>query len=218
MPKLLSIHGSPLIGMYVRANEDYAIIGVRDHKAEEVIKEELGVKVLRCTVLGSELVGAMLALNSRGAIVSSLILEKELKKLEKHIEVYRVNSKMTCMGNVILMNDRGAIVHPEVEEEVLDVLKDEFNLKVVRGTVGGIKTVGMAAVVTNSGGLLNPNANEWEVKRIEETLEIETVTGTVNFGSDMVGTGVVANSKGYVAGKDTTGFELGVIEEALGFV
>jgi translation initiation factor 6 len=33
----------------------------------------------------------------------------------------------------------------------------------------------------------------------------------------MVGTGVVANSKGYIAGEDTTGFELGVIEDALGF-
>ncbi|ADC64221.1 translation initiation factor eIF-6 [Ferroglobus placidus DSM 10642] len=218
MPKLLAIHGSPLIGMYVRANEDYAIIGVRDHKAEEAIKEELEVKVIRSTILGSELVGAMLAMNSSGAIVSDLILEKELKKIEKYVDVYKVSSKMTCMGNVILMNDRGAIVHPEVEESIINVLKDELKLKVAKGTVGGIKTVGMAAVVTNSGGLLNPNASEWEVKRVEETLEIETATGTVNFGSDMVGTGVVANSKGYVAGKDTTGFELGLIEEALGFV
>ena len=73
----------------------------------------------------------------------------------------------------------------------------------------------MAAVVTNRGGLLNPNASEWEVKRVEEVMGVEVGTGTVNFGSDMVGTGLVANSKGYIAGKDTTGFELGIIEEFL---
>ncbi len=218
MPKLLAIHGSPLIGMYIKVNEELAVVGVRDEKVSETIKSELEVKVVKTTVLGSELVGAMLTLNSSGALVSDLILEKEVKKLERYVDVFKVSSKMTCLGNVVLLNDKGAVVHPELENSVIEVLKDEFGVKVIRGTIGGIKTVGMAAVVTNNGGLLNPNANEWEVKRVEETLEIETLTGTVNFGSDMVGTGVVANSKGYVAGKDTTGLELGIIEEALGFV
>ena len=54
-----------------------------------------------------------------------------------------------------------------------------------------------------------------ELKIIEEVLKVEPVKGTVNFGSEMVGTGIVAISKGYLAGKDTTGFELGLIEEAL---
>jgi len=81
-----------------------------------------------------------------------------------------------------------------------------------------VKTVGMAATVTNNGGLLNPNANEWEIKKVKDMLKIDVMTGTVNFGSDMVGTGLVANSKGYIAGEDTTGFELGIIEEALGFL
>jgi translation initiation factor 6 len=33
-----------------------------------------------------------------------------------------------------------------------------------------------------------------------------------------VGTGLLANSKGYVAGSVTTGFELGRIEEVFGFL
>jgi len=73
-------------------------------------------------------------------------------------------------------------------------------------------------VVTNRGGLINPNSKEWEVRKIHEVLGVEVEPGTVNFGSDMVGTGLIANTKGYIAGRDTTGFELGVIEEALGFV
>ncbi len=73
----------------------------------------------------------------------------------------------------------------------------------------------MAAVVTNKGGLANPNINEWEAKKLEEVAGVEVLTGTVNFGTDMVGSGLIANSKGYVVGRDTTGFELGIVEEAL---
>jgi len=42
--------------------------------------------------------------------------------------------------------------------------------------------------------------------------------GTVNFGSPLVGSGILANSRGYVAGDETTGPELGRIEDALGFM
>jgi translation initiation factor 6 len=34
----------------------------------------------------------------------------------------------------------------------------------------------------------------------------------------MLGSGMLANSNGYLAGSDTTGPELGRIEEALGFI
>ncbi|WP_457590443.1 translation initiation factor IF-6 [Geoglobus sp.] len=218
MPETAVIHGSPLIGLYIRASEDLAVIGVRDERVEHQIAEELEVEVLRTTVCGSELVGAMMAVNSRGAVVSKNIFRKELEALQSKIDVLVLDTEITCMGNVIALNDRGAIVHPELSQDMMGRISDFLDVDVVQGTIGGIKTVGMSSVVTNRGALVNPNANDWEMKRIEEVLGVEPVKGTVNFGSEMVGTGVVANSKGYVAGKDTTGFELGVIEEALGFL
>jgi len=218
MPTKAFIHGNPLIGLYVRAWDDIAIMGVRDERLKEMLKDELQVDVLRTTVCGSELVGAMVAMNSEGAVVSKNVSEKELKKLERKLNVLVLETEITCMGNVIALNDHGAIVHPEVDDSFILHISDFFDVEVIRGTIGGIKTVGMSAVVTNRGALVNPNANQWEMKRIEEALSVEPVKGTVNFGSEMVGTGVVANSKGYIAGGDTTGFELGVIEEALGFL
>ncbi|RLI16358.1 translation initiation factor IF-6, partial [Candidatus Bathyarchaeota archaeon] len=38
-----------------------------------------------------------------------------------------------------------------------------------------------------------------------------------NFGVPLIGAGLLANSKGYAAGAETTGYELGRIEEALRF-
>lgn len=213
--KLLSISGSPLIGLYIRASENFAIIGIRDKIVENVLREELDVDVIRTTICGSELVGAMVALNDRGAIVSKNILKRELSKLSKYMDVLVLDTEITCFGNILALNDKGAIIHPEIEDKMIDKIGEFLGIEVRRGTVGGIKTVGMASVVTNRGALVNPNTNNWELKIIEEILKVEPVKGTVNFGSEMVGTGVVANSKGYLAGKDTTGFELGLIEEAL---
>ncbi len=218
MPETLLIHGNPLIGLYVRASDDIAFIGVRDERARRTIERELEVKVVRTTVSGSELVGAMMALNSSGAVVGRYLREKELNRIRREIDVLVVDIEINCMGNVVALNDRGAIVHPDIKEEVLWEIRDFLGVEVVKGTIGGVKTVGMSSAVTNSGALVNPNSTEWEMERIAEVLEVEPVRGTVNFGSEMVGTGVVANSKGYVAGRDTTGFELGVIEEALGFI
>ncbi len=214
----LSIRGNPMIGLYVRATEEFAVVGVRDKAVIEVIRDELNVDVVATTVAGSELVGAMVAANSNGILVCKHVLSKELELMSKVADVYVVETDMTCLGNVICANDRGAIIHPEADGEIERAVAEKLGVEVVRGTVGGIKTVGMAAAVTNRGGLLHPNANDWEVRKIERVLGIETEKGTVNFGQDMVGAGVVANSKGYVVGDDTTGFELGVLEQALGFV
>jgi len=42
--------------------------------------------------------------------------------------------------------------------------------------------------------------------------------GTINYGAALVGSGLLANAAGYVVGQDTTGPELGRIEDALGYV
>jgi translation initiation factor 6 len=218
MPDILSVRGVPLIGLYFRVTDHGAIMGVKDSRAENILREKLGVEVVHTTIAGSELVGAMVAGNSKGLLVSQHAMKKEIEKLERIFDVKIVETKMTCLGNNICLNDHGAIVHPELEKSVIDEIAKFLDVEVSTGTIGGFKTVGMAAVVTNRGGLLNPNIKEWEVKKIKELMQVEVGSGTVNFGSDMVGAGVVANSKGYIAGRDTTGFELGIIEEALGFI
>ncbi|MFN3383890.1 MAG: translation initiation factor IF-6 [Archaeoglobaceae archaeon] len=213
--KLLAIRGSPLIGLYAKVSEDIAIVGVRDEKFENSIKDVLSVDVVFTTICGSELVGAMVALNSRGAVVSDSVSSKELENLKNKLEVKVVRTPMTCLGNNFLLNDRGGIVHPEVPENIIEEVADFLDIKISPGTIGGIKTVGMAGVVTNRGALLHPNANEWEVKKVKKLMGVDPLKGTANFGNDMVGSSILANSKAYIVGKDTTGYELGVIDEAL---
>ncbi|MCS7130196.1 MAG: translation initiation factor IF-6 [Archaeoglobaceae archaeon] len=213
--KLLAVHGNPLIGLYAKVSENFAVIGVPEEKFEASIREILGVEVITTTISGSELVGAMIAMNSKGIAVSSNIMSKELEKLKRKIDVKVVDTPMTCIGNNFCINDRGGIAHPEMPQKTIEEVSDFLDIEIVHGTIGGIKTVGMAGVITNRGGIVHPNATEWELKKISRVMGIEALKGTANFGNDMVGSSILANSKGYLVGRDTTGLELGIIDEAL---
>ncbi len=57
-----------------------------------------------------------------------------------------------------------------------------------------------------------------EIEILEDVFDLPVDIGTVNFGSPLIGSGLLANSAGYLAGADTTGPELGRIEDALGFI
>ena len=76
----------------------------------------------------------------------------------------------------------------------------------------------MAAVATNKGLLCHPKVTEKEKKQLIDVFDVEVMIGTVNHGFPMIGSGLVANSKGAIIGNQTTGIEMGRIEEALGFL
>ncbi|MDK2795403.1 MAG: translation initiation factor 6 [Archaeoglobaceae archaeon] len=213
--KLLAVRGNPLIGLYAKVSDNFAVVGISDENLQSSLKEILGVEVLTTTIAGSELVGAMLVINSRGVVVSSSITSKELERLRRKVEVKVVDTPMTCMGNNFCVNDKGGISHPDMDSKIVEEVSDFLDVEIAHGTLGGIKTVGMAGVITNKGGIVHPNATEWELKKVAKLMGVEALKGTANFGNDMVGSSILANSKGYLVGRDTTGLELGIIDEAL---
>jgi len=73
----------------------------------------------------------------------------------------------------------------------------------------------MIGCVTNKGGLCHPDITTQDQKMMKEILDIPIMEGTVNFGMPLVGAGVVASSEGAVCGRQSTGVELGRVEEAL---
>jgi translation initiation factor 6 len=84
-------------------------------------------------------------------------------------------------------------------------------------TIGNIPTVGMAGVATNKGLLLNPGLTKHEIRDIEEITDLPIGTGTINMGNGLVGTGLVANTTGFLVGMSTSGFELSRIDEVFGY-
>ncbi|RLF65602.1 MAG: translation initiation factor IF-6 [Thermoplasmata archaeon] len=216
---LLNFHKNPFLGIFGKANDDWLILarGV-PREAIKRAKEALDVDVVEVTIGGTSLVGSLLVLNSRGIVVSNIVYDDELKLLEDTgLEVAIVPGKENAIGNVALVDDKAALVDPELDDETVEVLNDVLKVKVYRGTIGDSGLVGMSAVINKYGILCHPDLSDDEEKLLKEVFgeEREINIGTVNRGTPFVGSGIITNSKGVIVGDKSTGVELMRIESTL---
>lgn len=186
-----------------------------------VVSECLGVPVVRTTIGGSHVVGSLCALNSQGILVSDLATREEMEAIRRAApgaRLLKLSGKLNAVGNNILVNDRTALIHPDMSNTTVKRIADFLGVEVARGTVAGIKTVGSAASVNSKGLLCHPRATAAEKKALSELFKVPVTPGTANYGSPMIGACIVANSGGAAAGTPSTGIEMGRIEEGLGFL
>ena len=219
--KRLAFAGSAYVGVFARATDSCVL--VRPDVDDGVIADltdELEVPVIGTTVGGSSTVGALATGNENGLLVSARVLEYERERLEEDVDlpVAELPGNINAAGNVVLANDYGAYVHPDLPREAIQIVKDTLEVPVERGDLAGVRTVGTAAVATNDGVLCHPKATDEELDVLEDALDVRADVGTVNYGAPLVGSGLLANDAGYVVGSDTTGPELGRIEDALGYL
>lgn len=215
--RTLNILDNPVIGVFGTCTEEIALVptGTKE-KTVQSLEELLNVRVISTLIGGSTVVGSLVCGNSNGFLIPRYGNDYDLKDTD--ITVSNVPGKLTAIGNIVLANDSAALVHPNLSSKSVEVISKTLDVDVERGTVAGIKAVGMAGVATNKGVLVHPKTTESEMDHLEKLFDLPIDIGTVNYGSQMIGSGVIANSKGYVAGYETTGYELGRIEDVLGFV
>jgi translation initiation factor 6 len=127
-----------------------------------------------------------------------------------------VNSKWTALGNVVLANDLGAVVHPDAPNEILESISGDLGVKHAFGKIGTLAFVGALAIATNRGALVSPNALQDEQSVIESALHVQVDLSSTNGGVPFVKSGILANSKGAVVGPLTRGAELMQVTRTLG--
>jgi len=219
MIRQLDFYGYPYVGIYAANTEQYVVLPPDLPGATvRTVEETLGVDVIRTLVNESTLIGSMMTGNSNGFVVSDLALDREIKALQQRAKAVRLKGKMTAAGNIILANDAAALVHPAMTDKNLEAIAKALKVDVRRGTIGGLKTVGMAGCATNKGLLVHPRATEAELAALEDLFRLPVDIGTVSFGSPLVGSAILATTRGLITGTRTSGPELGRIEDALGFV
>lgn len=218
--ELMNFNDNPNLGVFCKTNEKVSFVqkGL-SKKVKNKISEVLDVELVEFSIADASIIGSLLSFNSNGAIVCDFADYKTIDLIKKQdLDVFVISDKMNAAGNDILVNDYGALVHPEIKDETIKNIKKTLKVSVTRGTIGELKTVGMAAVVTNKGLLCHPKVTNDEKKVLEKVFQVPVMIGTVNHGSPVIGSGLVANSKGVIIGDRTTGIEMGRIEEALGFL
>ena len=208
------------MGIFGFATDKYSIVphGIKERTLENL--KVLKVPIIQTSMANSVLIGVMAVGNSSTLFVPYTITEKELIYLkeiknELGIEIVEVQSKLTALGNLMLINDKGALISDKFEKkaqsQIIDVLP--FNVEV--GAILGSPLVGTMAMATNKGVLIHPMVPEEEKSELESVLHVKSDVCTVNKGVPYPRIGIIANSKGAIVGNETTGPEMMRIFEVL---
>ena len=222
----LDFENSPYLGVYGFANDRVALIreGLGEKKLE-ILREVLKVPLIETSIMKSRIVGIFVGGNSNALIVPWYIWDAELDFINAQLREYGIEvevvpfkSRLTAFGNLILANDKGALVSKDFTREEAKEIEDILGVPVERGVIADYTAVGSVGVVTNRGGLVHPEATDEELEWLSDLFKVDVYVGTANMGVPFVGSCMIANSYGVVVGHLTTGPEIVKIEEALGFL
>ncbi len=97
-------------------------------------------------------------------------------------------------------------------------MEETLRIELRRSRIAGIENVGSVAVANNKGVLCHPKTSDQELEELRDFFGLEVDIGTVNYGTSLIGSGVVANTKGALIGNTSTGIELNRVEWTLGFL
>ena len=218
---MFDVFGNASIGVYALVNDKIAIVPpqVPETKRQKV-EDWLKVEVVATTVGKSVISGVLACSNSNGVVLPPLAEEKEIGAIKSAVDinVTVMDTKKTAFGNMVLANDRGAIVGPGLERDDVDKIADTLGVEAVSSEIAGLPYVGSLATATNKGVLAHPMLKDEERKVLEDVFKVPVDVGTVNCGIPYVSTGLLGNSNGAMVGLMTTGPEMFIIGQALDMV
>lgn len=220
MLQRLDFFENPNIGVFCKVNDKVGFIrkGLQK-KIKQKVVETLEIDLIELNIADATIVGSLLSINSKGAVLCDFAEKSVIELVESAgFKTCVIDDKINAAGNDILANDKGCLVHPGLKKSSIEKIKNTLDVPVKKGKIADLPTVGMCAVVTNKGCLCHPKATDEEKSVLEKLFEVPVMIGTVNHGSPVIGSGLVANTKGAIIGSKTTGIEMGRIEEALGFL
>jgi len=212
------LEGSPGLGIFARVVGRAAFVPTGTAKRfRSRLEEVLSAKAVEVSLYGSRLIGVFMAGNGEAVLLPSIVNPAEVEAVEESdLPTHVLDVRLTALGNVILANSYGAVVHPEFRDSELEQISRALGTPVRRGTIGGVGVVGSLAIATDRGVLASPDLTDEEARVIEDVLGVRVLRGTVNDGVRYVRTGMLANDHGALVGYPTTPLEIDVIAEALG--
>ncbi len=217
---LCNYYGNPWIGLFIKTNNSITFVPKdASDKLCGILRESLKTDVVRTTMAGSNLIGVYSAMNNKGIVLPNTIEQEEIDLLKKQgLNVYVSKECFNAHGNNIIANDKTGLVNRRLNRIERKNIEDALGIELIETTVAGYPTVGSACVLTNKGFLVHYASTETELEIISQGLRLTGEKGSINMGVGFIALGLIANEQGYVAGSQTSGFELGRAHSALGFL
>lgn len=208
------------VGVFARLTNSYALIALGGaENFASVFEAELGdhIPVVYTTIGGTRVIGRVCVGNRKGLLVSSICTDQELLHLRNalpdNVKIKRIEERLSALGNCITVNDYVGLIHTDLDRETEEIIQDVLDIEVFRSSIAGNLLVGTYSYFTNQGGLIHTKTSAQEIEELTELLQIPLITGTINRGSDLIGSGLVANDWSAFCGMDTTAVELSIVEK-----
>jgi translation initiation factor 6 len=215
---LIDIYRSPNVGVFLKANDRFLLVpkGLAQTKSDKLCAS-LEVTAVPASIGESRLLGPLVSMNGKGILVSRLADDYEMSEISAAtgLPTARLESKLTAVGNLVVANDKCALVSPALDGRAVAQVRDVLGTEVERTPIGEYYQVGSFVVATGRGAAVYPGLDEREVERLGSVLGVDAYPTSVNRGVPFVASGIVANSKNAIVGSQTTGPELVFITRAL---
>ncbi len=210
------IFGRNSVGVYLAVNNSYGLYpSTLISSTIEKIKSAFSEPFFPISINNSSLIGVYTASNKNGIIVPHIIREDELQKLKAYTEElnsdYQIGvfkSLDNAFGNLILCNDKGAIISSFLKE-YKNIIEDTLNVETVVYEYVDMNLPGSISVANNKGCLVHPLTTDEEIEVISDILKVnETDVSTVNRGIPYLSSGAVVNDRSGIFGNACTGPEM----------
>ena len=106
------------------------------------LEDTLGLEVAQMSIGGSALVGALIAGNSNGIAVADIATEEDIDRLTSFGDVVVMESGVNAAGNLLVVNENGAVASPVLPEDGIEVLSETLKVDCVAIGIAGNDTPG----------------------------------------------------------------------------
>lgn len=211
------VYRGPNLGVYLTVNDSIGLVpmGFAKTKADK-LAEYLDIEIYSTAIANTRLIGALSVMNNKGILLPTTAYQNEYDFLKKEtdLEVGVLDTKFNALGNVICVNDKGAIVSPWLSKEDCQTISDVLGVETVQKRIAGFNQVGSVMVSNDSGAVIHPEANEEDMKMFANVLGVKIEHSSINNGIPYVSSGILANNHSIVVGSLTTGPEIMMLTRA----
>jgi translation initiation factor 6 len=210
------VFGHSLIGVHLTANNSYilyppTLLSPILKKYKKIFK----LPFYPITIHGSNLIGAYTASNKFGIIVPHIIKDDEYDKLKEMFREGNNSSQIGVLksidnayGNLILCNDKGAIISSLLKDYRKEI-EETLRVETVVFEFANSYLPGSISLANNNGCLVHPLSTDDEIAYISSILKVdEADVSTINRGVPYLSSGAIVNDKSGIFGVNCTGPEL----------
>ncbi|MFX1500484.1 MAG: translation initiation factor IF-6 [Promethearchaeota archaeon] len=207
------IFGRNLVGVFLTANNSFilyppTLLNPTLKKIKAIFEEPF----YPLTINNSNLLGVYSVSNKYGIILPHIIREDELNNLKSFVKnsynIGVLKSIDNAFGNLILCNDKGAIISSLLEKYRIEI-EDILNVETVIFDFANYFLPGSISITNNYGCLVHPLSTDEEIEFISSVLKVNEVdVSTINRGVPYLSSGAIVNDKSGIFGMASTGPEL----------